>query len=68
MLRAGLRLVEEHEALYEEKLHLLRSAAKAGFDEVDADRYIDITGKADEDAFWAGIDADVEARIAQRSA
>lgn len=68
VLRAGLRMVEEHETLYEENLRLLRSAAKAGFDEVDADRYIGIIGEVDEGAFWAGIAAEVEERIAERKA
>lgn len=68
VLRAGLRMVEEHETLYAEKLRLLRSAAKAGFDEVDAGRYVEITDKADEDAFWAGVDAEAQGRIAEREA
>lgn len=68
VLRAGLRMVEEHETLYKEKLRLLRSAAEAGFDEVAVGRYIEITGEADGDAFWSGIDAEVEARTSQRRA
>lgn len=68
VLRAGLRMVEEHETLYEEKLRLLRSAVQAGFDEVDAGRYVEINDDADEKAFWAGVDAEVQERIAEREA
>lgn len=67
-LRDGLRLVEGREALRREKLRLLREAAQAGFDDVAAGSFLEMTGAVDEDAFWAGVNADVNARIANRSA
>jgi hypothetical protein len=35
---------------------------------VAAGLFIEITGAADEDTFWAGVNADVDARIANRGA
>lgn len=66
VLRDGLRLVEQREATEAEKLRLLRAAAQAGFDDVAAGRYIDVASDEDADALWAGINADVDARLAKR--
>lgn len=67
VLREGLRLVDEREALRGEKLRLLRAAAQAGFDDAAAGRFVEIVGEADEDAFWAGVMADADAQIAAHS-
>lgn len=67
VLRDGLRLIEERETVREEKLRLLRAATGAGFDDVAAGRYIDITSTADEEAFWTEVNAEVDARIANAS-
>lgn len=63
VLREGLRLVEQREATDAEKLRLLREAVQAGFDDVAAGRYIDIANEGDEKAFWASVNAEVDARL-----
>lgn len=42
VLRAGLRLLEQHEAENEAKLAALRAAAEAGFGDIDAGRFTDV--------------------------
>lgn len=66
VLREGLRLVERREATDAEKLRLLRDAVRAGFADIAAGRYLDVTNDADETAFWAGVNAEVDARLAKR--
>lgn len=68
VLRAGLRLIEEHEARDAEKLRLLRAAVQAGLDDIAAGRYIDIASAADEQAVWTEIDTSVDARLSSHQA
>jgi antitoxin ParD1/3/4 len=67
VLRAGLRLIEEREAQEAEKLRLLREAVNAGFTDVAAGRYIDIATEEDQRAFWAGVETEVDTRVASRA-
>ena len=67
VLRDGLRLVDEREALRDEKLRLLRAAAQAGFDDVAAGHFTQIDGASDEAASWAGVRADVDALVEARA-
>jgi antitoxin ParD1/3/4 len=46
ILRDGLRLVEEREALHSAKLEALREAARVGFADLDEGRYRDVNDEA----------------------
>ena len=45
VFRAGLRLLEESNAVGEQKLAMLRQLAKQGFDEIDQGRGIQLTSE-----------------------
>ncbi len=45
---------------------MLREATHAGFDDIAAGRYVDITSEEGDNAFWAGVNAEVNARLATR--
>lgn len=49
VLRDGLRLVEEREAVRAAKLEALRQAAQVGFDDLEAGRYRDLNDDGLED-------------------
>jgi antitoxin ParD1/3/4 len=54
VLRDGLRLVEGREARDAVKLEILRTVVQTGWDDVAADRYIDIDD-ADLDGYISGL-------------
>jgi antitoxin ParD1/3/4 len=55
VMRAGLRLLEFQTREAEQKLAVLRAAAKKGFDEIDQGRGIELTSREDLAAFIAKI-------------
>jgi antitoxin ParD1/3/4 len=63
VLREGLRLIEEREINEAAKLQALRDAVQIGWDAYAAGDYIEINSEEDAAAFWAGIDADIKARV-----
>lgn len=54
VLRDGLRLVEQRDALEIAKLAALKEAARIGFGDIDAGRFQDV-GDGDLEAFIAGL-------------
>jgi antitoxin ParD1/3/4 len=54
VLRAGLRLVERDEKLFEAKVHALRAATQTGWDDLDAGRSVEVADE-DLDSFIADL-------------
>jgi len=59
-IRAGLRLLEREQRLYERKLERLKEAVQLGFDQIDRGEYRDI---ADVEAYFDELDAEVDRRL-----
>ena len=65
VLREGLRLVEEREAIHAAKLRALRDAARSGWDDVAAGRYVDVDD-ADLDNYLEELGKRAAKRVAAR--
>ena len=67
VLREGLRLIEERDARDTARLKILQEAARAGFADFDAGRFIELEDDAIENAIGAlGRQAPRQKRAAQR--
>jgi antitoxin ParD1/3/4 len=66
VLREGLRLLERDHQVFDAKLIALREAAQAGWDDVEAGRYVEVTNETGHRALWDEIDREVEARRSAR--
>jgi antitoxin ParD1/3/4 len=62
IVRAALRLLEEHEQEREVKLKVLRRAAKQGFDEIDQGRGLVLTNTKALGRLFDEIEVEVQAR------
>lgn len=62
VLRDGLRLVEQRDALEAAKLAALKQAARIGFQDIDQGAYSDI-GDGDLEAFISGLGRQASERI-----
>lgn len=67
VLRAGLRLVERDEQEFDAKLEALRAAARVGWDDLDAGRYVEVDDEDDKKALRDEIRREVEAKRAERA-
>lgn len=65
VLREGLRLVEQREAIQAAKLKVLRDAAQAGWDDLAAGRYVDVDD-ADLDDYLEQLGERAARRVAAR--
>jgi antitoxin ParD1/3/4 len=64
-IRAGLRLLEREQRLYERKLERLKAAVQLGFDQIDRGEYRDIE---DIEAYFDELGAEVDRRLRNRDA
>ena len=62
IVRAALRLLEEHDQEREAKLKVLRRAAKEGFDEIDQGQGIVLQGRKALNRLFEDIEVEVRAR------
>src|SRR5438132_12780087 len=65
IVREALRLLEEQEQERQAKLKALRQAAKQGFDEIDQDKGVVLTGKKAINRFMTEIEAEVRTKAAK---
>ena len=66
VVREGLRLLKDKEALREIKLRELREAIQKGKDDIEAGRYTEINSAEELDAFMEDIKTACEARLKQK--
>ena len=64
VVTAGLRLLEEREEEERVQLERLRAEVKKGMDDLEAGRYIDVSGPEELDALFEEIDREAEGILA----